>query len=37
MHQAYGQARPQLLVHAGDLVNRAHNDEEWGEWYYAAG
>ena len=31
IRQAYGQAQPQLLVHAGDLVNRAHHDAEWGE------
>jgi hypothetical protein len=24
-----------FLVHAGDLVNRAHRNVEWGEWFYA--
>ena len=24
-----------FLLHAGDLVNRANNDGEWGEWFYA--
>lgn len=26
-----------FLVHAGDLVNRANADNEWGEWFYAGG
>ena len=26
-----------FLLHAGDLVNRAQNDNEWGEWFYAGG
>ncbi len=26
-----------FLLHAGDLVNRANNDQEWGEWFYAGG
>ena len=26
-----------FLLHAGDLINRANNDEEWGEWFYAGG
>lgn len=25
----------QLIVHAGDLINRANRDEEWGEWFEA--
>ena len=29
--------RASLLVHAGDLVNTAANDDEWGEWFHAAG
>ena len=37
VRQAYSQARPQLLIHAGDLVNVANSDSEWGEWFYAAG
>jgi 3',5'-cyclic AMP phosphodiesterase CpdA len=27
----------QFIVHAGDLVNRGGRDEEWGEWFLAAG
>ena len=26
-----------FFLHAGDLVNRANNDVEWGEWFYAGG
>lgn len=26
-----------FIVHAGDLVNIAHRDTEWGEWFEAAG
>lgn len=26
-----------LLIHAGDLVNRGNRDEEWGEFFYAGG
>lgn len=26
---------PQLIIHAGDLVNRANNDDEWGQWFEA--
>lgn len=26
-----------FLLHAGDLVNRANRDAEWGEWFRAAG
>jgi len=26
-----------FLLHAGDLVNRANSDHEWGEWFYAGG
>ena len=29
--------RASFLVHAGDLVNRANSDVEWGEWFYSAG
>ncbi len=24
-----------FMLHAGDLINRTHNDKEWGEWHYA--
>lgn len=30
-----GEAR--LLLHAGDLINRANSDAEWGEWFQAGG
>lgn len=26
-----------FLLHAGDLVNRADSDQEWGEWFLAGG
>jgi 3',5'-cyclic AMP phosphodiesterase CpdA len=26
-----------FLLHAGDLINRAENDAEWGEWFGAGG
>ena len=26
-----------FTIHAGDLINRAHNDSEWGEWFHAGG
>jgi len=26
-----------FMLHAGDLVNRAEHDAEWGEWFYATG
>ncbi len=26
-----------FIVHAGDLINRAHNDKEWHEWFMAGG
>ena len=26
-----------VLIHAGDLVNRAHRNTEWGEWFHAGG
>ncbi len=29
--------RAAFLLHAGDLINHADNDEEWGEWFYSAG
>lgn len=38
VRQAYS-TMPEMdfMMHAGDLVNVANNDEEWGEWFYAAG
>jgi 3',5'-cyclic AMP phosphodiesterase CpdA len=29
--------RAAFFLHAGDLVNRAESDAEWGEWFYASG
>ena len=29
--------RASFLLHAGDLVNRATRDAEWGEWFYSQG
>ncbi|MEL6717849.1 MAG: metallophosphoesterase, partial [Bacteroidota bacterium] len=26
-----------FMIHAGDLINRANSDHEWGEWFYAGG
>ena len=26
-----------FMLHAGDLINRANRDAEWGEWFYAGG
>ncbi len=26
-----------FIIHAGDLINRAHNDSEWHEWFEAGG
>jgi 3',5'-cyclic AMP phosphodiesterase CpdA len=38
IRQAYAQAPDaRFIVHAGDLVNRAHADREWGEWFRAGG
>ncbi|MBW3599332.1 MAG: metallophosphoesterase family protein [Planctomycetes bacterium] len=36
VREAYRDApKAAFLLHAGDLVNRATNDGEWGEWFYA--
>lgn len=24
-----------FIIHAGDLVNRAHSEQDWGEWFHA--
>ncbi|MEZ5396366.1 MAG: fibronectin type III domain-containing protein [Bryobacterales bacterium] len=29
--------RADFIIHAGDLINRANRDAEWGEWFLAAG
>ncbi|ERM83017.1 hypothetical protein P872_05965 [Rhodonellum psychrophilum GCM71 = DSM 17998] len=26
-----------FILYSGDLINRTHNDQEWGEWYEAGG
>ncbi|QIL41311.1 metallophosphoesterase family protein [Pedobacter sp. HDW13] len=26
-----------FIVHAGDLINRSNNDNEWGEWHFGGG
>lgn len=37
VREAYADApRAAFLLHAGDLVNNANSDAEWGEWFYAA-
>jgi acid phosphatase type 7 len=38
IRQAYKQeSGAAFLMHAGDLINRANSDREWGEWFYAGG
>jgi 3',5'-cyclic AMP phosphodiesterase CpdA len=38
IREAYREApRAAFLLHAGDLVNRAESDGEWGEWFGAGG
>src|SRR5690554_2746286 len=38
VRQAYRQApKARLALYAGDLVNRANRDVEWGEWFAAGG
>ena len=38
VRQAYRQApEARLALYAGDLVNRANRDVEWGDWFAAAG
>ncbi|QJB29884.1 metallophosphoesterase family protein [Chitinophaga oryzae] len=38
LRKAYAQLPDaQLVIHAGDLVNRANNDDEWGQWFEAGG
>jgi len=29
--------RAAFFLHAGDLINTAHSDADWGEWFYAGG
>jgi acid phosphatase type 7 len=36
IREAYSDApRAKFMIHAGDLINRAESDEEWGEWFGA--
>jgi 3',5'-cyclic AMP phosphodiesterase CpdA len=36
VREAYADApRAAFLLHAGDLINNANRDAEWGEWFYA--
>lgn len=38
VREAYRDApRAAFLLHAGDLINTANRDAEWGEWHYAGG
>ncbi len=38
VREAYSDApKAAFLLHAGDLINRANSDAEWGEWFYASG
>ncbi|QDT63495.1 purple acid phosphatase family protein [Calycomorphotria hydatis] len=38
IRQAYSDApRALFLLHAGDLIDHANADKEWGEWFYAGG
>lgn len=30
-------SRARFILHAGDLINRANTDDEWSEWFEAAG
>ncbi len=36
IREAYGDApKARFMIHAGDLINRAESDAEWGEWFGA--
>lgn len=38
VREAHAEApRAAFMLHAGDLINSAQRDEEWGEWFYAGG
>jgi len=38
VREAFREApRAAFLLHAGDLINRANNDAEWGEWFHSGG
>lgn len=38
IREAYSDApKARFMIHAGDLINRAESDAEWGEWFGAGG
>lgn len=38
IRKAYMKApNAKFIIHAGDLINRANTDKEWGEWFYGLG
>lgn len=38
MREAFSDApRSRFIIHAGDLINNANNDAQWGEWHRAGG
>lgn len=38
VREAYRDApKASFLLHAGDLINNANRDAQWGEWFYAGG
>lgn len=38
IREAYGDApKAKFIIHAGDLINNAESDAEWGEWFGAGG
>ena len=38
IREGFAQApQADFIIHAGDLINRANRDAEWGEWFLAAG
>lgn len=38
IREAFSDApRARFIIHAGDLINRANRDAEWGEWFAAGG
>ena len=38
IRKAYEMApKASFVIHAGDMINKAHKDQEWAEWYKAGG
>lgn len=38
IREAHGDApKARFMIHAGDLINKAESDAEWGEWFQAGG